>query len=177
MSDPSLSITPRRLIAPILGVGLVIVAASLLGHGTPAVPVGPPWRLHGPNLGLLVRASPAVQAHLGAVLAALGLGTVLMAGRTGRTPHRILGWAFVVLMMAAAGASLFIHGINPRGFSLLHLLSGWTLIVLPVAVMAARRHRVRFHARSMTGLYLGGLIAAGLFALLPGRLLWQVFFG
>ncbi len=29
----------------------------------------------------------------------------------------------------------------------------------------------------MTGLYVGGLIFAGTLAFLPGRLMWQVFFG
>jgi len=118
-----------------------------------------------------------VRIHLAAVMAAFAVGTALMAGRKGRALHRALGWGFAGLMTVGAGASLFIHSLNPRGLSPLHLLSGWTLIILPVALVAARRHRVRVHARIMTSLYLGGLVVAGLFALAPGRLLWRALFG
>ena len=44
------------------------------------------------------------------------------------------------------------------------------------AVFMARRHNVRAHSRMMTGVFVGGLIVAGLFAFMPGRLLFSVFF-
>jgi uncharacterized membrane protein len=89
----------------------------------------------------------------------------------------MLGWTWVVAMGATAVSSLFIRAINPGAFSLIHLLSGWTIVALPMAVYAARRHRVAAHRRAMTGMFVGGLILAGLFAFLPGRLMWAVFFG
>jgi uncharacterized membrane protein len=67
--------------------------------------------------------------------------------------------------------------VNHGHLSFIHLLSGWTIIALPLAVSFARRHKVRMHARFMTGLFTGGLILAGLFAFFPGRLMWQVVFG
>ena len=45
------------------------------------------------------------------------------------------------------------------------------------AVYAARRHRVAAHRRAMTGMFVGGLIVAGAFTFLPGRLMWAIFFG
>lgn len=33
------------------------------------------------------------------------------------------------------------------------------------------------HRRMMTGLFIGGLVIAGALTFLPGRLMWQVFFG
>jgi uncharacterized membrane protein len=80
-------------------------------------------------------------------------------------------------MMTVAVSSLFIQLINNGHFSYIHLLSGWTILTLPLGVAFARRHKVKPHARMMTGLFTGGLILAGLFAFFPGRLMWQVFFG
>jgi uncharacterized membrane protein len=42
---------------------------------------------------------------------------------------------------------------------------------VPQAYFAARRHDIKAHKSAMIGLYVGGLIIAGGFALMPGRLL------
>jgi uncharacterized membrane protein len=134
--------------------------------------------LHWPRLSLLTEASPAIKIHVVAVVSALIVGGVLLSGVKGNRLHRTLGWGWVVAMAGAAVASLFIQQITRgHGFSWLHLFSGWTLIALPIAVVAARRHNVRMHSRTMTGLFVGGLIVAGITAFLPGRLMWDVFFG
>jgi uncharacterized membrane protein len=80
-------------------------------------------------------------------------------------------------MGSTAVSSLFIRVINPGHFSFIHLLSGWTIIGLPGAVYAIKRGKVASHRRAMTGMFVGGLLLAGLFTLLPGRLLWHVFLG
>lgn len=80
-------------------------------------------------------------------------------------------------MMTGAASSLFIRMINHGSLSYIHLLAGWTIVALPMAAFAARTHRVKMHARLMTGLFTGGLILAGLLALLPGRLTWEIFLG
>ena len=69
------------------------------------------------------------------------------------------------------------HSINPGGFSLIHLLSGWTIISLPMAIYAVRRGKVQAHRRAMTGMFVGGLLVAGALTFLPGRLMWAIFFG
>ena len=46
-----------------------------------------------------------------------------------------------------------------------------------VGVVAARRHRLRAHKITMISIYAGALILAGLFTLLPGRLMHDVLFG
>jgi uncharacterized membrane protein len=177
MSDLPLSIAPRNLVRPV-AVALGVMAVIALAVHAPAAHLpGAAWAPHWPQFGALGHASLAIRIHLAAVLAAFVIGTVLMLGRKGRTLHKLLGWSFSGLMTVTAASSLFIHVLNPRGFSVLHLFSGWTLIVLPFAILAARRHRARAHARAMTSLYLGGLVVAGLFTFVPGRLMWQVFFG
>jgi uncharacterized membrane protein len=137
----------------------------------------PPLRLHAPELWRIAAAGPVIQLHLAGVTVALLIGVILLAGVKGSLAHRMLGWTWVVAMMTAAVSSLFIRIINHGQFSFIHLLSGWTILALPMGVAFARRHKVKLHARMMTGLFTGGLIIAGLFAFMPGRLMWQMVFG
>jgi len=132
---------------------------------------------HAPDLGMLAQQPVVIQLHVFAALTALLIGTVLLLGVKGNTLHRTLGWIWVISMATVAVSSLFIRTINPGHFSWIHLLSGWTVIALPMAVFAARRHNIKAHRRSMTGLFVGGLLIAGLFTFAPGRLMWQVVFG
>ena len=138
------------------------------------------FALRAPDFGPLAAAPTAIQIHVAAALTALAIGMVLLAGVKGSRLHRTLGWTWVLAMGTTAISSFFIHQLNPggpAGLSLIHLLSGWTVVGLPMAVHAARRHRVQAHRRAMTGMFVGGLIVAGLFTFLPGRLMWAVFFG
>lgn len=130
-----------------------------------------------PNLRLLLDASPVIRLHVAVAASALVLGAFQMVSRKGATYHRIAGWVWVVLMVTVAASSLFITELTPGRWSLIHLLSGWTLISIPVAVIAARRHKVRLHRRFMMGLFFGGLIITGALTFIPGRLMWRVFFG
>lgn len=129
-----------------------------------------------PDLSHILAARPVIQVHLFAALTALAIGIVLLIGVKGTTTHRTLGWAWVAAMATTAVTSLFIRELNQGAFSFIHLLTGWTIIVLPMAVFMARRHKVREHQRMMTGMFVGGLIIAGLFAFMPGRVLFSVFF-
>ncbi len=152
-----------RLAAVAVGVGLALAVASTVAHA--------------PDWGLLARQPLVIQLHIAAALAALLLGTVQLVGIKGTGLHRLIGWSWVGAMVTVAVSSLFIRQINPGSFSLIHLLSGWTLVALPMALFAIRRGRVTSHARGMTWTFVGGLIVAGAFTFLPGRLMWEAFFG
>jgi uncharacterized membrane protein len=159
-----------RLTIPLLGLaGLAAGAAGL-------VSLGPHLAMHAPNLALLGRQSMVLKIHLLAAVIAFFLGLIMFLSRKGAPFHRAAGWVWVLLMATVAGSSLFLTGLNGTHYSYIHLLSGWTLIILPVAVIAARRHKVSSHRRSMTGLFLGAMVIAGAFTFLPGRLMWQIFF-
>ena len=49
--------------------------------------------------------------------------------------------------------------------------------MLPLAVWRAHAHRVADHRRFMIALFSGALVVAGLFTLLPGRIMHAVMFG
>lgn len=130
------------------------------------------------TLNPLLSASPAIQVHAFAAMAAFALGVVQFARRKGDSPHRLAGYVWVGLMLLVAGTSFWIHGIDQwRGFSLIHALSLWVLVFTPIAVMMARRGNIGAHKRSMIGLFAGALVIAGLFTLVPGRLMHAVLFG
>ena len=169
--------TVRRFLGPAVALSILIftLAGYLLADAGRLARMG--LRLHAPDWRLLLDASPVIQLHIAAALTALVIGTVLLIGVKGTRRHRILGWSWVAAMAATAISSLFIHSINPAGFSLIHLLSGWTIISLPMAIYAIRRGKVQTHRRAMTGMFVGGLIVAGGFTFLPGRLMWAIFFG
>jgi len=77
-----------------------------------------------------------------------------------------------------AASSFWIHGFRIIGpFSPIHLLSIFTLVMLPVAVLHARHHRVERHRKAMTSIFIGAMVIAGLFTLLPGRIMHDVVFG
>lgn len=126
----------------------------------------------------LFAAPLAVIFHALAAMAAFGLGLVQFAAPKGTLPHRTIGWIWVVLMTVVAASSFLIHTICTFGpFSMIHGLSILTLIVLPLAVAHARNHRVAQHKRTMTLLFAGALVMAGIFTFWPGRIMHDVVFG
>jgi uncharacterized membrane protein len=130
------------------------------------------------TLSPLLDASPAIVLHATAAMAAFALGIVQFAAPKGTIPHRTVGWIWVGLMLAVALSSFLIHEIRLWGpWSPIHLLSIFTLVTLPLAVWAAHRHDVARHRRAMISIFLGALVIAGAFTLLPGRIMHAVVFG
>jgi uncharacterized membrane protein len=155
----------------------VIVGLSLKGAWGTIGRMALAARPHAPDLPLFASLPLAIKIHLLAALVALVLGGVLMSLRKGRLFHRVAGWMWVSLVSLVAGSSLFITSLNHGKLSILHLFTGWTLIVLPLAVMWAKRHEVARHRRTMMGLFYGGLLLAGALAFIPGRLMWRMLLG
>lgn len=118
---------------------------------------------------------PLAYAHLATILPAFAIGTYMLIRRKGTPLHRLLGKIYMVLMLVTATITLFMPAavgfrlLNHFGF--IHLFSVLTLTSVPLAYFAAKRHDIPSHRRNMIGLYVGGLIIAGGFAFMPGRLL------
>ena len=114
--------------------------------------------------------------HLAAVVPAVLIGVVQIAAKKGTRPHKLLGWIWVLAMVVVAASSLWIMEIRKgAGWSVIHLLSAWTLISLSLAIWHIRRGNVRAHKGFMVGTLLG-LAGAGLGALAPGRFLAKFLF-
>jgi uncharacterized membrane protein len=130
------------------------------------------------SLAPLLDAPLAIQLHAFAAMAAFALGLLQLAGFKGTAWHRGRGFVWVALMLIVAVRSFWIHEIRLWGpWSPIHLLSILTLASLPGALYYAHTHQVRRHRDAMLGLFLGALVIAGIFTLLPGRIMHKVVFG
>jgi uncharacterized membrane protein len=134
-------------------------------------------RFHAPNWALVAQQSVAIKLHLAGAVLAFGVGIVQFVGPKGTTAHRILGWAWVVFMGTVAISSIFIRSLNHGQFSFIHIFTVITLINLPLLIYFARRKNIIGHKQTATGLFIGALIITAIFAFMPGRLMWEVFFG
>lgn len=129
-------------------------------------------------LARLLERNPLIFAHLVSALGALALGAVILARRKGTTSHRATGWLWVTLMASTMLTSAFIRDYrlpNVAGITPIHLFTVLVAVSLPRALLAVRRGDIATHRKEMRGMYIGGCIVAGLFALLPGRFLGRQF--
>jgi uncharacterized membrane protein len=115
-----------------------------------------------------------VQFHVATVLIALALGPVQFALPKGNGLHRVLGWIWAAAMFSTALATFFIRDMRDGQFSPIHIFSAMAFLGVPLALWLARV-RAMSHARAMIGLYIG-LCIAGLTAIAPGRVLWDMLF-
>lgn len=125
--------------------------------------------------------TPVIAVHATAAIAAVAIGPVALWARQGRAQrprlHRAFGYAWVTLMVITAISALFIHGgrlPNIHGFSPIHLLVPATLFGLYGAFRYLAAGNIRAHKKIMTGLYFGAGVGAGVFTLLPDRLLGRM---
>lgn len=125
-----------------------------------------------------------IAIHMTAALIATAIGPVALWARKGRTQrprlHRAFGYAWVTLMLVAAISAIFIrdHALpNLNGYTPIHLLIPFTLVMLFVAFRYLARGNINGHRKTMQGLYVGACLVAGGFTLLPSRYLGQLVWG
>jgi len=159
---------PNKIIAGIAFAAYLAISHSILAEEGPAR-----FRV---DLAPLLQSPWVLQVHVAGAVLTFAIGCVLLAGVKGRAMHRTLGYVWVVSMAVTAISSFFLHSINPGSFSFIHAISAWTVIVLPMGLAAARRKKIAQHRKHMAGMFVGGMLVAGLFSFLPGRLMWHLFF-
>jgi len=137
------------------------------------------------DLDPLLSASPAILLHFFTVVPAFALGTFqLFVSRKGSVAHRAAGKAYLVLMSVTAVAATFIPsfssvslGLGPLRLGLIHLFVPLTVWSVWRTRRALRDGDIRAHRASMQGLYIGGMLIAGLLTFAPGRIMYRMFFG
>lgn len=126
----------------------------------------------------LTQAELVIQVHVWAALLAILVGLAQFLLPRGRRLHRMNGQLWVGLMAVTALSSFLIHRIQLVGlWSPVHLLSVYTLVILFLGIRALRQGKGKAHGAMMGSLFLFGLIGAGAFTLLPGRLMHGLVFG
>lgn len=126
----------------------------------------------------LLEAPLAVQIHVATMLPAAVVGAFLLIWRGRGTPvHRLLGRIWIGLMLISCLSTVFIHELRVWGdFSPIHLLSVLVFVGCLRAVWLVRHGRVAAHRRLVTQMYVGGILIAGGFTLLPYRIMNRVVF-
>ena len=129
------------------------------------------------NFEPLLHAPLAVQLHVATVIPAALLGAFILLRRKGTRLHKYLGRIWMVLMVVTAITSFFIHQINLLwGFSPIHILSVLVIAGCIRSVIAARQGAIGLHRKIVRQVYFLGIVGAGLFAFLPGRIMHAVVF-
>ena len=130
------------------------------------------------SLAPLISAGLLIFVHAGVAIFAFLLGIFQLLSKKGTQRHRILGWVWLLILAVVATTSFWINEIRTLGpFSAIHLLSIFTLVMIPLGIYFARQKNIVGHKAVMFGLFGGALVIAGLFTLLPGRVMHQVVFG
>jgi uncharacterized membrane protein len=119
--------------------------------------------------------TPAIWVHVFAAVAALVLGATIFLARKGTLLHKLSGRVWAGLMLVTAVSTIWIKGNG--SYSWIHVLSVATVLILAGVVYAAMNGRIQRHRQGVIGLYAGSLIVAGLFALMPERLLGRMVWG
>jgi uncharacterized membrane protein len=117
----------------------------------------------------------AVIVHFLTVIPALPLGAYVIFSKKGDALHMLLGKIWATLMLVTAVDSFWIREVTGH-IGPIHIFSVVTLISIPRGIYAIRKGNVEGHRRAMRGTFIG-LCAAGLFALMPGRMLGHFLFG
>ena len=114
-------------------------------------------------------------AHLATVLPAFFIGTFLLLNQKGSSKHKMLGKFYMLLMLLTAAVTLFMTAeVGPTllgHFGFIHLFSLLVFYSVPAAYISIRKGDIKKHRMNMLGLYFGGLVIAGAFTFVPGRLL------
>ena len=137
------------------------------------------------TLAPLLEAPFVVQLHAFGAMAAFALGVIQFVAPKGTLPHRSLGIFWMALMAVVAGSTLWItHPVEPGDpfwarYSPIHFFTLLTFFGLASAAMVLIRGgpSLRRHAGHLTGVFVGGLVVAGVLAFLPGRIMHQAAFG
>jgi uncharacterized membrane protein len=118
--------------------------------------------------------------HLATVVPAFLIGTILLLMKKGTPLHKLLGRIYMPLMLVTAVVTLFMPAqVGPSvvgHFGFIHIFSVMVLYSVPTAYIQARRGEIAKHRAAMIGLYVGGILIAGSFAFMPGRLLHEWLF-
>ncbi len=119
--------------------------------------------------------------HLATVVPCFLMGAWLLSRPKGTPNHKRLGRVYATLMLVTAVFTLAMPAdVGPRvldHFGFIHLFSVLVLTCIPLAIYSIRRGNVAAHRGNMLGVYIGGILIAGSFALMPGRMLHARLFG
>jgi len=125
-----------------------------------------------------------IYIHAFFALTAVPLGLYIFLTKKGTVKHILFGRIYISWLLTISLTAIFIQEITPGEYSLIHLLIPLTIGSLIYSIWSIRKYKKttllkykRAHMSSMTSVYVGALILAGAFTLMPGRLFYEILFG
>ena len=125
-----------------------------------------------------------IYIHATLALLAVPLGLYIFLTKTGTKQHRMHARIWVIFLIIVSLTAIFIQTINPGQYSWIHLLIPFTLVSLIYSIWNIKKYkktkieRYKYsHMYSMIGVYVGALLIAGAFTLMPGRFFHHILFG
>jgi len=125
-----------------------------------------------------------IYAHATLALLAVPLGLYIFLTKKGTKQHKMLGRIWVTFLIIVSLTAIFIQTINSGQYSWIHLLIPFTLVSLIYSIWNIKKYkktkieRYKYsHMYSMIGVYVGALLIAGAFTLMPGRFFHHILFG
>ena len=125
-----------------------------------------------------------IYAHATLALLAVPLGLYIFLTKKGTKQHKMLGRIWVTFLIIVSLTAIFIQTINLGQYSWIHLLIPFTLGSLIYSIWNIKKYkktkieRYKYsHMYSMIGVYVGALLIAGAFTLMPGRFFHHILFG
>ena len=82
-----------------------------------------------------------IYAHATLALLAVPLGLYILLAKKGTKQHRILGRIWVTFLIIVSLTAIFIQAINPGQYSLIHLLTPWTIGSLIYAIWNIKKFK------------------------------------
>jgi uncharacterized membrane protein len=132
---------------------------------------------------------PIIYIHAFFALTAIPVGLYIFFKNKWTKQHRFIGRVWVSCLLIVSVTALFITSpmtdtaFNPRLYSWIHLLIPFTIGNLIYSIWSIRQFKKtklekhkNAHMRSMIGVYVGALLLAGAFTLLPGRMFHEIIF-
>ena len=126
---------------------------------------------------------PPIYVHAFFALLAVPLGLYILLTQKGTKKHKLIGRIWSLFLLIVSFTAIFIQAITPGQYSLIHLLIPWTIGSLIYSIWSIRKFQKKklekykkAHMYSMIGVYVGALLVAGLFTLMPGRLFHEILF-
>ena len=113
--------------------------------------------------------------HLATIFPAFLIGAYILFNIKGTQIHKKLGQIYMLLILVSSFISLFMTAeLGPQlfnHFGFIHVFSLLVLWCIPAAYMAAKQGNLQAHKGYMVGVYVGGILVAGSFTLMPGRMI------
>ena len=127
-----------------------------------------------------------IQLHWITAILALVVGLVILARRKGTPSHKTLGSIYVLLMVITSASAFFIRSGDVSGWRYLTLAGmSWIHLFIPLTLLGIVgglhgilvKKDAKAHRGPIIGSFIGGLVIAGGLTLLPGRRMYELFFG